>query len=228
MVAIGEDAGVRTRAVLSSMEQPLGRAIGNALELAEALDVLRGEGPADIAALCRHEATTLLTMTGVARSHREAEQRVERAISSGAALQKFAEVIAAQGGDRRQIEDPSLLPQAPVRQMLVAPRSGYIAAIEAESMGVASVHLGAGRVRKGDPIDPAVGLVVQAKIGDALAAGAPLVEIHARSDEQAASIRDALLCCFTWSDAPTAPPPLILAAVAPRRQPAPVPSRRSG
>ena len=217
MVAIGEDAGVRTGAVLSSMEQPLGRAVGNALELAEAIAVLTGGGPEDIADLCHHEAVTLLTMTGAATSRRQAETRVRRAIASGAALQKLSEVVAAQGGDRAQVDDSARLPTAPVRAMLSAPRTGYIAGINAERIGMASVQLGAGRQRKGDAIDHAVGLVLQAKIGDRVAAGDPLVEVHARSDDDVAGVRDALLECYAWSEEPVTAPPLLLESVGQRR-----------
>jgi pyrimidine-nucleoside phosphorylase len=205
MVDIGEDAGVRTRAVLSAMDQPLGRAVGNALELAEALAILRGEGPADVMALCEHEATTLLTMTGLEATHEAALARVRRAIASGAALTKLAEVVAAQGGDRRQVEDPARLPQAPVRVMIAAPRSGYLAGINAERVGTASVRLGAGRERKEDAIDYAVGLVLQAKIGDHLDAGQPLIEVHARRAEDVEGVRAALLASYRWSEQPVPP-----------------------
>jgi thymidine phosphorylase len=213
MVSIGEDAGVRTRAVLSSMEQPLGRAVGNALELAEALAVLRGEGPEDVRELCWHEAVTLLRMAGVARTTADAERRVARAVASGSALAKLAEVVAAQGGDARQIEDPGRLPAALVRQVVGTPRAGYVAAIDAERVGLASVRLGAGRARKGDAIDPSVGLVLLAKVGDRLEAGHPLIEVHARAAEDIAAIQPSLLTAYRWSDAPVAVPPLVLGTV---------------
>jgi pyrimidine-nucleoside phosphorylase len=222
MVSIGEDAGVRTRAVLSSMEQPLGRAIGNALELAEAIAVLRGEGPEDVAALCRHEAVTLLTMAGVATRPREAEERVRRALAEGHALAKLAEVVAAQGGDARQVEDPTRLPAAPVRRTLKAPRGGYVAAIDAERVGQASVRLGAGRARKGDAIDHAVGLVLLARVGDRVRAGQPLVEVHARNEASVAAVSGQLLESFRWSAEPVAAPPLLLGSVGPRKRRAPV------
>src|SRR5579885_1476560 len=129
MVDIGRLSGLHTVAAITSMEQPLGRAVGNALEMAEAIAILRGEGPADVSDLCFHEAAELLVMTGAAPTMSEAEQRVEQAITSGAAVAKLAEVIAAQGGDAQQIERPELLPAAPYKTMLVAPRSGYIASI---------------------------------------------------------------------------------------------------
>ena len=215
MVDIGRLAGLHTVAAITSMEQPLGHAIGNALEMAEAIAILRGEGPEDVSELCYHEAAELLLMTGTAKSMSEAELRVEHAIHSGAALAKLAEVIAAQDGDARQIEHPELLPRAPVRRMLVAPRSGYIAGIEAERMGLASMQLGAGRFKKGEQIDHRTGFVLQAKMGDYLRAGEPLVEIHARSESEAASIQDALLSCYTWSEGPVTLGPLIYDTIRP-------------
>jgi len=215
MVAIGQLSGLHTVAAITAMEQPLGRTIGNALEMAEAIAVLRGVGPEDIMALCYHEAEELLLMTGAASSRSEAESRVKEAVQSGAAVAKLAEVIAAQGGDARQIEHPHLLPAAPVRSMLNAPRSGYIAAIQTEQMGMASMRLGAGRFKKGDEIDHRTGFILQAKIGDYCGAGDPLVEIHARDDAEAEAIRASLLACYTWSDAPVSAGPLIYDTIRP-------------
>ena len=202
MVEIGRLSGLYTVAAITSMEQPLGRAIGNALEMAEAIAVLSGEGPHDITDLCYHEAAELLVMTATVPSMAEAEMRVRKVARSGEALAKLAEVIEAQGGDPRQIEHPELLPAAPVRVMLRAPRAGYIAGIESEQIGLASMQLGAGRLQKGDAIDHRTGLVLQAKIGDSLASGDPLIEIHARSEAEAASLQETLLACYRWSDAP--------------------------
>ena len=215
MVTIGRLAGLHTVAAITSMEQPLGCAIGNALEMAEAIAILRGEGPQDVSDLCYHEASELLVMTGTAHSLSEAEVKVEQAIRSGAAVDKLAEVIAAQKGDARQIERPELLPAAPVRVMLSAPRSGYIQAIEAEQVGLASMRLGAGRFKKGEPIDHRTGFILQAKVGDYRKADDPLIEIHARSQSEAASVCDALLACYSWSDAPVSTPPLLLDTIRP-------------
>jgi len=213
MARIGADAGVRTVAALSAMDQPLGRAVGNALEVAEAVDILRGRGPGDVTALCLHETATLLHMAGLAASEEEGHTRAERAIQDGSGLAKLAEVVAAQGGDAGQIEDTSRLPRAPYREVIAAPRSGYVARMDAERIGMASVRLGAGRLKKGDPIDHAVGLVLLAKVGDRRDAGAPLVEAHARDAAQVAGIRDELLGAYAWSDAPSAPMPLLLGSV---------------
>ena len=213
MVRIGEDAGVRTEAILSSMEQPLGRAVGNALEVAEAVDILSGRGPADVTEICLHETATLLALAGLVRHEKEGHARAQRAVADGSGLAKLAEVVAAQGGDAAQVEDTGKLPGAPVRVVVPAPRTGYIAAIQAERVGMASAQLGAGRLRKGDPIDYAVGLVLLAKVGDHLRAGEPLVEVHARSDEQVESIRNQLLGAYGWSEVPPATSPLILGSV---------------
>src|SRR5579885_539625 len=213
MVRIGIDAGVRTVALLSAMEQPLGRAIGNALEVAEAVDILRGAGPADVTEICLHETATLLAMAGLVADEAEGHASAERAIRDGSGLAKLAEVVAAQGGEAAQIEDTSRLPVAPVRETVPAPQSGYIAAIDAEHIGMASVHLGAGRQRKGDPIDHAVGLMLLAKVGDHLEAGAPLIEVHARTAEQAQSIRAELLSAYIWSEQPPLTSPLLLGSV---------------
>ncbi len=175
MVDIGRLAGLRTVAAITSMNQPLGCAIGNGLEMAEAISILRGEGPEDVSELCYHEAAELLVMTGTAATMFEAEERVKQVIYSGSAVAKLAEVIAAQGGDPQQIEQPELLPKAPVRTMLLAPRSGYIAGIEAEQVGLASMRLGAGRFTKGEHIDHRTGFILQAKIGQYRQAGEPLV-----------------------------------------------------
>ncbi len=215
MVDIGKLAGIHTVAAITSMQQPLGRAIGNALEVAEAIAILRGTGPEDVQGLCYHEAAELLVMTGTAPDMAEAERRVLHAIDSGHALEKLAEVIAAQGGNARQIEYPELLPQAPVRVMLNAPRSGYIAALQAEIIGLASMRLGAGRFEKSDQIDHRTGLVLQAKIGDYRHAGEPLIEIHARNENEAASIEQELLSAYLWSEAAVQPPPLIHDVVRP-------------
>lgn len=219
MVEIGQLAGLHTVAAITSMGQPLGRAIGNALEMAEAIAILRGEGPGDVSDLCYHEAAELLVMTGSAASMAEAEMRVRKVVRSGRALAKLAEVIEAQGGNPRQIEQPALLPAAPVRVMLSAPRSGYIAAIAAEQVGLASMHLGAGRVQKGDAIDHRTGFVLQAKVGDYLHQGDPLLEIHARTRDEAATIQAELLACYRWSDALVTAGPLVLDTLHPQSDP---------
>jgi pyrimidine-nucleoside phosphorylase len=215
MVEIGRAGGMHTVAAITSMEQPLGQAVGNALELSEACAILRGEGPQDVSDLCYHEVAELLLMTGKAHDEQEAAQQVQQAVRSGAGLAKFAEVVAAQGGDARQIEQPALLPVAPVRVMLGAPRDGYISAIHAEKVGLASMRLGAGRFHKGEQIDHRTGFVLQAKVGDYRRSGEPLVEIHARNEQEAADIQAELLACYSWSDTLVEVGPLIHAVIRP-------------
>jgi pyrimidine-nucleoside phosphorylase len=213
MVSIGEDAGVRTLALLSSMEQPLGRAVGNALEVSEAVDILCGTGPADVTEICLHETASLLALAGLVADETAGYTRARRAIADGSGLEKLVKVVAAQGGDAGELEDTSKLPQAPVRRMLAAPSSGYISAIQAERIGLASVQLGAGRLRKGDPIDHAVGLILQAKVGDYLSAGSPLVEVHARTSDQAEAVFEQLQSAYSWSEEAPLVAPLILGSV---------------
>ncbi len=209
MVEIGHSAHMHTVAVITSMQQPLGRAVGNALELVEAIAILQGEGPQDIADLCYHEVAELLLMTGKVAEIAEAIQIVEQAVRSGAGIAKLVEVVAAQGGDSRCIEQPRLLPSAPTQSVLPAPCSGYITGIQAEQIGFISMRLGGGRFKKGEQIDPRTGLVLHAKIGDYLHAGDPLVTVHARNNADVDIIKDDLLHCYTWNDAFVPPDPLI-------------------
>jgi pyrimidine-nucleoside phosphorylase len=214
MVAIGEDAGVHTVALLTRMDQPLGRAVGNALEVAEAIELLRGAGPEDLRELCLHEVATLLAMAELVASETEGQARAQEALETEAGMARLRAMVVAQGGDAQQIDDPCRLPQAPWRETLEAPRTGYLAGINAERIGRAAVRLGAGRARKGAAVDPAVGFVLQAKVGDEVARGQALVEIHARSASDATAVRDELLAAYTWSETATAPPPLLMGTVA--------------
>ncbi len=210
MVMIGEQAGRRVHAVLSNMEQPLGNAVGNALELAEAIATLRGEGPADLWELSRRESIELLLVGGRARTADEAAILVDAAIASGAALGKLADVVAAQDGDPRQVLQPETLPSAAVVRPLNSPRSGYIRRIDALTVGLAAVHLGAGRAAKGDPIRYEVGCVLRHKVGDLVEVGAPLLDIHAANHADAERAAQELLRAYAFSDEPVAPLPVLL------------------
>jgi len=194
MVYIGRDAGVRTSAVLSDMSQPEGRAIGNALEVREAVEVLQGGGPADVLELCKVLASAL----GV--------EGVERTIASGAAFEKLQAVVEAQGGDLGALDRPDGLPRAGLQQEVCAAASGYVAAVDAEALGRAAMALGAGRVAKGQAVDPAVGLVLRAKVGDAVRRGQPLVEVHANDRAKLDTVLAALPSAFLYSDRPVAAP----------------------
>jgi pyrimidine-nucleoside phosphorylase len=209
MVRIGTGAGKQTVAVISDMDRPLGRAVGNALEVIEAIETLRGGGPDDLRTLALHEAALLLVMTGAAPDEAAGERMAREAIASGAAFAKFADVIAAQGGDRHALEDFSSLPHVAAVQTVTAPASGYIAAIDPLAIGQAAMHLGAGRERKGDTIDPAVGIVLRATVGEWVERGAPLFDIHARDAAHAAAVRADALAGYRFSETPVAVPPLI-------------------
>ncbi|MGH8189692.1 MAG: thymidine phosphorylase, partial [Steroidobacteraceae bacterium] len=213
MVAIGTHAGVRTEAVISDMDAPLGRAVGNSLEIIECLETLTGGGPPDLAGVVRRLAARMLVLGGVERDETAAAARVENALASQAAAETFRRMVERQGGNPRVMEDHRLLPHTDERIELPSPRDGYVAAMRAESIGRASNALGAGRSHVGDAIDHAVGITLLAKPGDRVSAGQPLLVLHHRNrrgvDEATAWCRGA----YELSD--TAPParPKILGEV---------------
>lgn len=209
MVQIGQDAGRETVAVLSDMNQPLGFAVGNALEVKEALATLRGDedAPADFWEHCLTIAGHMLILSGQADTLTGAKGLIEQARDSGRGLNKFRAMVTAQGGDGAQIDDPSLLPMAPYQREVSAPQTGYIAAIDTAGIGIVAMELGAGREKKGDPIDAAVGLVMPVKIGDHLTKGDLLCTIHARQESDIESAVEALLATIRWSDQPVEPLP---------------------
>jgi pyrimidine-nucleoside phosphorylase len=204
MVAIGTQAGVRTQAVITDMNAPLGRAVGNALEIIECLDTLKGTGPAELTAVIRALASRMVLLGGLERDEAAAERRVERALVAGDALEVFARLIERQGGDRHVVDDYSRLPTAPGREYVRATRAGYVTMMRAEAIGRASHALGAGRSRVGDPIDHGVGIVVTAKPGDEVRAGDALLELHHRGGR---NLETAVALCreaISIGDAPPA------------------------
>ncbi len=207
MVAIGEDSGRRTIALLSDMNQPLGHAIGNALEVKEALDTLRGDGPEDFWQHCLKVAGYMLLLAGKAETIEEAEQLATAARDDGRALAKFREMVAAQGGDVAQIDNPGLLPQARFVEDIVIPRDGYVAAMDTAELGWASVNLGAGRLVKSDAIDHAVGFTLTAKIGDRVSAGQVIGTVHANDTAKLEEARKEILEAIELSDTPVEPSP---------------------
>jgi len=209
MVAIGRHAGRRVAAVLSSMQQPLGYNIGNALEVREAIAALRGGGPADLVELSLALGAQLVLLAGKREREADARALLTNVLASGAAWAKFRQMVAAQGGDLAFIDAPERLPTAPVTHDLPAPRAGYVVAIDGMALGLSVNELGGGRARKEDQIDPAVGLVLRAKVGDRVEAGAPLLTIHAASAADAARVSSRLAAAYTLGDAPVSPPPLI-------------------
>jgi len=209
MVEIGHGVGRRVRAVLSDMNQPLGRAVGNALELKEALDTLHGHGPHDFLEHCLNVAGQMLILGDKAQDAEGARAILLEALRSGRALAKFKEWVAAQGGDLAAVNDPSRLPQAAIVQDIPAPRTGYVAGIDAMEVGLTAMLLGAGRARKGDPIDHAVGVVLPVKIGDYVERGEPLLTIHANDGRKLARARERLLAAYTWGKEPVQAPSLL-------------------
>lgn len=193
LVAIGTGAGRRTRAVLSPMRQPLGRAVGNALEVREAVETLAGGGPEDLWALTAELGGQLLELSGLAGSMEEGRARMAALRDSGAGREALVRLVEAQGGDPRVVERPELLPAAPVVRPCAAPAGGWVAAADARRIGEAALALGAGRRAKGDAVDPAVGVVMRARIGDRVVAGQPLAEVHARDGRSAEEAGRALL-----------------------------------
>lgn len=170
MIEIGSGHGIPVTALITAMDQPLGRAVGNAHEIRESIAVLSGGGPPDVIDLTKALAVEMLNLAKV----EDGEARVEKAITSGAALEKFGEVIAAQGGDAKVIEDPTLLPHPAHEIDLTAQEDGVVTRCDAHTIGVAAMRLGAGRARKEDDIDPAVGITLEKKLGDTVTAGDPL------------------------------------------------------
>jgi pyrimidine-nucleoside phosphorylase len=207
--ALARDWGRPTRVAVTDMSQPLGEAIGNALDIIEAVRLLRGEFRGrlrDLAVMFAGEAVSNLLKVPMG----EGRARAAASIDSGEALEAFRRMIAAQGGDPRVVDEPEkVLPAARVRRPILSERSGTLAAVNAEVLGRASGELGAGRKKKGDPIDPAVGIVFLPKIGDRLEVGQELGQVHARTDADAESCIRSVLAAFTLSDGPVDPPPLV-------------------
>lgn len=176
---IGEAAGKRVTIVLTQMDAPIGRMVGNALEVRESIDVLRGEGPDDTRELTCRLGAEMLLLGGGARTEAEALARIEASLDGGAALDLFRQLVAAQGGDARVCDDPdAVLPRAAHRQPVPAPRDGHVAAIAARDVGIAGLHLGAGRRTKEDVIDPAVGVEIVCGVGESVTKGEPLAYLH--------------------------------------------------
>ncbi len=209
MVRIGNGAGRRTIAVVSDMDQPLGRAVGNALEVKEAIDTLRGQGPADFVELCMTLGSQMLIAGGRAGEEGQAREMLREAVFSGAALEKMAEFVQAQGGDPRAVRDTSLLPRAIHVEPLPAKTDGYIQSIQCDEIGICSLLLGGGRETKESVIDLAVGLVLCAKVGDYVRAGEPLAYMHYNEPGRAAAARERFYQAYTFGQEKPPIPALI-------------------
>jgi pyrimidine-nucleoside phosphorylase len=205
MVAIGRQAGVRTEAVITDMDTPLGSAVGNAIEIIECIETLKGSGPAELAAVVTYLASRMVLLAGQEQREDAATARVVAALSSGRALETFARVIERQGGNPRVVENYALLPSAPDREIYHASRDGYLTAMKAESIGRASNVLGAGRNKVGESVDHGVGIIALAKPGDRITTGQPLLELHHRGGR---GVEAAMALCGEASVIGDAPPAL--------------------
>jgi thymidine phosphorylase len=213
LVGIANRQGLRARALLTAMDAPLGRAVGNANEVVEAIETLKGRGPKDVESLSVRLAGEMLVLAGLARDQAAAEARIRQALERGAGLEKFRNIIEVQGGDPRVIDDYARLPAPQLERPWRAPRSGVVARLDAELIGRAAVVLGAGRDRVDAPIDPAAGLTVVAAVGDRVTAGEPVL-LLAGGDETRMQAAEALLrgAIEIGEEAPTTRP-LVLGVV---------------
>lgn len=209
LVRVGRAMRKNVRALLTDMNQPLGRAVGNALEVVEAAEILYGRGPADTTELTLAFAAELMVMAGRAPNADTARRTLRAAIESGAAIEKFREMIRRHGGDAEAVEDYNRLPSATIQQPLTAPCTGYIAAVDAERIGRACLLLGAGRRRTDDAVDPAVGVAELVKVGERVEKGGVLAVAHANDRARLDEARRLLVEAFTFAEAPPAPAPLI-------------------
>lgn len=208
MIAIGQDYGVNTVALMTAMDRPLGCAVGNALEIEESILALRGGGPADLRALTVAQCAEMLVLAGEG-DPAQASKAARAALDDGRALDKFRQIVEAQGGNPHVVDDPALLPQTQTRHVVTAPAPGTVLAIDVRAVGEAAVRLGAGRTALDSVIDPAVGFHITAKPGDRLEQGQPIATVFARSSDQAAAAAHELLEAFTIGEGEAAILPLI-------------------
>lgn len=209
MTAIGEKNGRRVFAAVTNMDQPLGRAVGNALEVREAIDTLKGKGPADFTELCYIIGSLMLVAGEKAESPEKAREMLKTSISDGSALEKFRRFIENQGGNPDITENGSLLPSAEVKKLLYSPRGGVVTAIDGEKVGAAAVGVKAGRLVKTDKIDYGSGFILLAKTGDRVAEGQPLAEIHAPDDRLAEEAGEKLLSAYSFGESAEIKPMLL-------------------
>ena len=200
MVDIGRLAGRKTVALLSDMNQPLGAAVGNALEMIEAVETLKGGGAPDYVEHCLHVAAHVLMVGNRAKNLTEARAMAEKSIADGSALEKLRVLVVAQGGDVSYIDDLSKFKPAKYIEEVKTPRSGFVSQVHARIVGEAAVALGAGRAKKGDPIDHAVGFIIHKKVGDPVHAGEVLFEVHANDAAKLAEARETVLTAYRFSD----------------------------
>ena len=208
MVDIGQLAGREVVALLSDMNQPLGNAVGNSLEVVEAIETLKDNGPEDFLEHCLHVSAHMLVLGKRAKDLAEGRAMAEKSIVDGSAFEKFRVLVEAQGGDVSYVDDPSKFPRAGYIEIVESPQDGYISQIQARTIGEAAVALGAGRARKSDPVDHAVGFVIHRKVGDRIERGDPLFTIHANDREKLDEARQAVLAAHAFSSEPVERLPL--------------------
>ncbi|MCX8066743.1 MAG: pyrimidine-nucleoside phosphorylase [Anaerolineae bacterium] len=214
MVRLGQELGRRMAALISDMNQPLGWAVGNALEVREAIDVLHEGGPDDLREHCLVVAAEMLTLAGRVANPVEGMEMAKRVIANGNAWQKFRALVEAQGGDVRFVDDPDRLPRARYVESVPAPADGYVQRIDAAQIGMAVVDLGGGREKKEDPIDHSVGVVVHHKVGDLVQKGTPLVTLHANDRVRLERARQRVLAAHIIGSEPVPPLPLFYKKIA--------------
>lgn len=210
MCRIGRRLGKRVVALVTRMDQPLGRAVGNAVEVVESIACLKGGGPADLVDLSIDLAAEMVLVAGLAGSMDEARGRCRAAVADGSALDRFRRLIEAQGGDPRVVDDPSLLPAAPLRRDLLAPHAGVVQRLGARAVGDATMKLGAGRARVDSTIDPAVGVILHKKVGDPVTEGEPLCTILAGEESALRVAESTILDAYRIAESPVHVPPLIV------------------
>jgi len=216
LVGIGTELGLEVRALLTDMDQPLGMAVGNWLEVVECVQVMKGEArPKDLVELSLAQSALMLMMGQKAQGYRSAYQLAEAALDSGKAWSKFAEITRRQGGDIRYLENPALYRKAGVSRTIKADKAGFIAKLEALAIGQAAVSLGAGRRQKEDRIDYTAGILLRCRIGDRVAQGDPIATIYSAGEEKIKAVMPALVAAFGISQEPPAPRPLILSMITP-------------
>ena len=210
MVETGERMGKSMVALITNMDQPLGLKVGNALEVEECIDVMRGRGPEDLRELCLELAAWMFCLGGVAANVEQGKLNASKLIDSGKALERFRRMVALQGGDVAAIDDPARLPKAKHTQVVASPKAGYVNAMKCEAVGTACVVLGGGREKKEDSVDPAVGIVLHCKVGDRVEVGTPLCTVHFNSETKAAAATRLLVDSYQVESAPpTQKKPLI-------------------
>jgi pyrimidine-nucleoside phosphorylase/thymidine phosphorylase len=215
LCGIGRSMGTRTVALLTAMDQPLGRAVGNALEVAEAVELLRGGGPEDLKAVTVELAAEMLKLAGLAPGMDGARRAVEAAIRDGRGLAKLREIVEAQGGEPAVVDDPSRLPRAVGRLGVAAPRGGVVQAVDAQELGLAAMALGAGRTRLDDRVDPAVGLLLHKKATDRVERGELLCTVHhGTAGESPEAVAERVRRAYRIGPEPIAAGPLIIERVA--------------